>query len=262
MELRTAEQKSCGVGLRVVRLCLCEVHSGFPKAWQRLACDKPAAPHQHIESANAFTGFRSPSLRTAQSSAVRRGQTWEKEGGWKAEAKTGRKRMRGGSRSGVKCKEDSNERQLSCTSARPGAPVSGRTCKVCRSRPDNTPTFLHKDQHTRTHTHWEFRDKKKKKKGCCSTIRKALPVWQHASQAVIGCFAYARKKLGWWRKTHRVGGWSEKNHWDMNRPEVRILFSKIWCRVNAGSQPSKKLHKGNQKNQENTRAGLESAVIT
>lgn len=43
--------------------------------------------------------------------------------------------------SGVKCREDSNERQLSCTSARPEAPVSRRTCKVCRSRPDNTPAF-------------------------------------------------------------------------------------------------------------------------
>lgn len=50
--------------------------------------------------------------------------------------------------SGVKCKEDSDERQLSCTSARPGAPVSRRTCKVCRSRPDNTPHFS-----TRTHTY-------------------------------------------------------------------------------------------------------------
>lgn len=76
------------------------------------------------------------------------------ESGWvESGGKDGEEEDEGESRSGVKCKEDSNERQLSCTSARPGAPVLRRTCKVCRSRPDNTPTFLHKDQHTRTRTH-------------------------------------------------------------------------------------------------------------
>lgn len=57
--------------------------------WQA-CCTTPA--HRKC---NALTSFRSPSLRTAQSSAVRRGQTWRKAGGWKAEAKMGRKRMRG-----------------------------------------------------------------------------------------------------------------------------------------------------------------------
>lgn len=57
--------------------------------WQA-CCTTPAHRKR-----NALTSFRSPSLRTAQSSAVRRGQTWRKAGGWKAEAKMGRKRMRG-----------------------------------------------------------------------------------------------------------------------------------------------------------------------
>lgn len=82
---------------------------------------------------------------------VRRGgkrEGGERRGGWGG-------RGRRESWSGVKCGEDSDERQLSCTSAHPGAPVSRRTCKVCRSRPDNTPTFLHRhiDQHTHIYTH-------------------------------------------------------------------------------------------------------------
>lgn len=151
--------KSLGVGLSAcVCVCVCS-SSWVSTAWQRLACDKPAAPHQHTESTThspAFAVHHSGWPRVAPWEEVRRGgkrvggkrrQRWEGRG-WRK------------SRSGVKCKEDSNERQLSCTTARPGAPVSRRTCKVCRSRPDNTPTFLHKEQHTRTRTHWEFREKR------------------------------------------------------------------------------------------------------
>lgn len=78
----------------------------------------------------------------------------------------------------VKCREDSDERQLSCTSAHPGAPVSRRTCKACRSSPDNPPrlppsphasfSLTHTHSYARTHT---------QRKGPigCSAVRKAVP---------------------------------------------------------------------------------------
>lgn len=232
--------KTLGVGSSA-RACVCVCSSSWVStAWQRLACDKPAAPHQHTESTThspAFAVHHSGWPRVAPWEEVRRGgkrvggkrrQRWEGRG-WRK------------SRSGVKCKEDSNERQLSCTTARPGAPVSRRTCKVCRSRPDNTPTFLHKEQHTRTRTHWEFREKRllaplseRHRQSDNMPVKLSLPA------------SHMQGKVRLMKKNTLGGGWSGKNHWDMNKP-VRTDFKKIWCRVNAGTSHPKRSAKGSQK---------------
>lgn len=192
----------------------------------------------------AFAVHHSERPRVAPWEEVRRGG--KRVGGKRRQRWGGR--GWGERRSGVKCKEDSNERQLSCTSARPGAPVLRRTCKVCRSRPDNTPTFLHKDQHTRTRTHWEFWGKKRK---TVAPRSKRHRLSDNMPVRLSLAASHMQGKVRLIKKNTLGGGWSKKNHWDMNRPEVRILFSKIWCRVNTGSSHPKSSTKGSQKNQEN-----------
>lgn len=141
--------------------------------------------------------------------------------------------------SGVKCREDSDERQLSCTSARPGAPVSRRTCKVCRSRPDNTPTFLRAHTHTQTYQHTHIQALRK---------RLMLHRWRGIAR-LTACQSSCRwllrickEKLGWWGKKHMGGSEEEslrheQTTWSEQTLLTDLMQSKCW------NNRYKKLHK-------------------
>lgn len=140
------------------------------------------------------------------------------------------------------------------------------TCleKNMQSVPVTSWQYPHFSTQRWTHTHWHtLRVLRGEKKMTVAPLSKRHRLSDNMPVKLSSAASHMQGKVRLMKKNTLGGGWSKKIHWDMNRPEVRKHFSKIWCWVNAGSSHPKSSTKGSKKNQENlVRFGIYCYYLT